>query len=118
VKFFLFAAVATGLLAGGCAVGVDTIGLKLAERTRFEVLWERYGGLPGNKAFAFAGDPTGINATGLVYGLDSGAEAGRKALDYCEEQRRVRHILTPCVLLAVDNNVLAATLPTRDAKGA
>lgn len=110
--------VAVGLLAGGCGAGVNTIGLKLAERTRFEVLWDRYGRLPGNKAFALAGDPAGINATGLVYGLSSGEEAREKALDYCEEQRVARRIDAPCALLAVDDNVLAAWLPAIHVKGA
>jgi hypothetical protein len=109
--------IGVGLLVAGCTTGVHTIGLKLAERTRFEVLWDRYGRLPGNKAFALAGDPAGINATGLVYGLSSGDEAREKALDYCEEQRLVRRIDAPCVLLAIDDNVLAASLPARHAKG-
>jgi hypothetical protein len=117
VKPVLAVAVAAGLLVGGCAAGVDTIGLKLAKRTRFEVLWDRYGELPGNKAFALAGDPAGINATGLVYGLTSGDAARAKALDYCEEQRVARRIDAPCVLLAVDDNVLAAWLPGRHVKG-
>jgi hypothetical protein len=110
-------AVAAGLFVAGCAVGVDPIGLKLAERTRFEVLWDRYGRLPGNKAFALAGDPAGINAMGLVYGLGSGDEAREKALDYCEEQRLTRRIDAPCILLAIDDNVLAASPPLRHAKG-
>jgi len=110
--------VAAGLFVAGCAAGVDTIGLKLAARTRFEVLWDRYGRLPGNKAFALAGDPAGINAMGLVYGMGSGDEAREKALDYCEEQREVRRIDAPCVLLALDDNVLAAWLPARPVKGA
>ena len=118
MKSVLALAVVVGFLTTGCAPGVDTIGLKLAERTRFEVLWERYGRLPGNKAFALAGDPAGINATGLVYGLGSGDEAREKALDYCEEQRIARRIDSPCVLLAVDDNVLAAWLPARHVKGA
>jgi hypothetical protein len=118
VKSFFLAAVASGLLVAGCNVGVETIGLKLAERTRFEVLWERYTRLPGNKAFALAGDPEGINATGLVYGLGSTDEARDKALDYCEEQRRVRRIDDPCLVFAVDDHVLAARLPAREVDGA
>jgi hypothetical protein len=109
--------VVAGLFVAGCAAGVDTIGIKLAEHTRFEILWDRYGRLPGNKAFALAGDPTGINAMGLVYGMGSGDAAREKALDYCEEQRLVRRIDAPCVLLAIDDNVLAASLPARRAKG-
>lgn len=111
-------AITVVLVVAGCAARVDTIGIKLAEHTRFEVLWERYGRLPGNKAFALAGDPAGINATGLVYGLASGDEARAKALDYCEEQRVARRIDAPCVLLAVDDNVLAAWLPAWHVKGA
>ena len=101
----------------GCAAGVDTIGLRLAERTRFEILWDRYGRLPGNKAFALAGDPAGINAMGLVYGMGSGDEARAKALDYCEEQRLVRRIDPPCVVLAIDDNVLAASMPAPARQG-
>lgn len=118
MRAFIALALGVGLLVAGCATGVDTIGLKLAKRTRFEVLWDRYGRLPGNKAFALAGDPQGINATGLVYGMPSGEAARVRALDYCEEQRLARRIETPCVLLALDDDVLAADLPARRSKGA
>lgn len=118
MRAFMMLALGVGLFVAGCATGVDTIGLKLAERTRFEVVWERYGRLPGNKAFALAGDPQGINATGLVYGMPSGEAARARALDYCEEQRLARRIESPCVLLALDDDVLAAWMPGRSAKGA
>jgi len=118
VKAFIMLALGVGLFVAGCATGVDTIGLKLAKRTRFEVVWERYGRLPGNKAFALAGDPRGINATGLVYGMPSGEAARARALDYCEEQRVARRIESPCVLLALDDDVLAAWPPGRSAKDA
>lgn len=118
MKAFIMLALGVGLFVAGCATGVDTIGLKLAKRTRFEVVWERYGRLPGNKAFALAGDPRGINATGLVYGMPSGEAARARALDYCEEQRVARRIESPCVLLALDDDVLAAWPPGRSAKDA
>jgi len=118
MKSLLAVAVVAGALVAGCVARVDTIGLKLAERTRFEILWERYGRMPGNKAFALAGDPAGINATGFVYGLSSGEEARAKALDYCEERRIARRIEAPCVVLAIDDDVLAGWLPARPVKGA
>ena len=110
--------VIVSLMFTGCTLGVDTIGLKLAKRTRFDIVWDRYSRLPGSKAFALAGDPAGINATGLVYGMSSGEEAGQKALDYCEEQRTVRRIEDPCALLAVDDNVIAAWLSAKPGRGA
>jgi len=118
VRFVLALVIVSGCLVAGCVAGVDTIGLKMSAQTRFEILWERYARLPDNKAFALAGDPAGVNATGLVYGLSSGEEAREKALDYCEEQREARRIDAPCVVLAVDDNVLVAWLPLRHVKGA
>lgn len=98
--------VVTALVAVACSPRYDTIGLPLAERTVFDVNWDRFSRLPGSKAFALAGKPDGRNAIGLAYGMDTPAAARARALDYCEEERKARSIDAPCTLLAVDKTVL------------
>jgi hypothetical protein len=95
----------TVLALAGCSIGTDTIGLRLAKRTVFDVNWKRYERLPGSKAFALAGDPAGLNVIGLVYGLPSSDQARLRAMDYCEEEREARAIYAPCIIVAVDDVV-------------
>ena len=90
----------------GCAGGVAPIGLELRERTSFQSDWKRYERVRSSKAFAYAGDPAGLAVTGMAYGMGSPIDAQARALDYCEEQRVARGLADPCVLLAVDEEIL------------
>ncbi len=105
----------------GCGVLSAPIGLDLASKTSFEADWHRYTRVRTSKAFAYAGDPTGLSVTGLAYAMPSKVEAETRALDYCEEQRAVRGIATPCVLLAIDDEIVRVSaerpLPTTDRAG-
>lgn len=87
----------------GCAVRGAPIGLKLSNQTSFDRDWQRYARVKTSKAFALAGDPTGLCVTGLAYGMSSRVEAEARALDYCEEQRIALSVVPPCVIFAVDD---------------
>ena len=105
----------------GCGVPTAPIGLELASQTSFEVDWHRYTRVRASKAFAYAGDPTGLSVTGIAYDMPSPVEAETRALDYCEEQRVARGLATPCVLLAIDDEIVRVSaelpLPMTDRAG-
>jgi hypothetical protein len=100
-------------IAAGCSHAFEPIGLELGRSTSFEADWHRYGRVRSSKAFAYAGDPKGLSVTGLAYGMASRVEAETRALDYCEEQRIARGLATPCVIYAVDGEIVdvAARVP-------
>jgi len=102
----LLAALCCTSLAAGCTRTLEPIGLEIRRTTHFEVDWHRYGKVRTSKAFAFAGDPTGLSVTGMAYGMPSRLEAEARALDYCEEQRVARGLAVPCVIYAVDDDLL------------
>jgi hypothetical protein len=103
---------------GGCARGVAPIGLEIGSRTSFELDWNRYERMRTSKAFAYSGDPRGVCVTGLAYGMKSTSAAETLALDYCEEQRLARGLLTPCELLAVDDALVSTSAMRPDAGAA
>jgi hypothetical protein len=100
----------------GCGILTTPIGLDLASKTSFEADWHRYTRVRASKAFAYAGDPMGLSVTGIAYNMPSPVEAEARALDYCEEQRVARGLASPCVLLAIDDEVVRVSaerpLPT------
>ena len=96
-------------LFGGCTGSTAPMGLEIGSRTSFEIDWHRYERMRTSKAFAYAGDPRGLCVTGLAYGMKSTTEAETRALDYCEEQRLARGLLTPCELLAVDDALVSTS---------
>jgi hypothetical protein len=98
----IFAAIVTS----GCGVSTAPIGLELASKTSFQADWHRYKRVRTSKAFAYAGNPGGLSVTGIAYGMTSTIEAETRALDYCEEQRLARGITTPCILLAIDDQIV------------
>lgn len=96
----------TALLAAGCGVRGEAIGLEIGSRTSFDKDWQRYARVRASKAFAYAGDPVGLSVTGMAYGMPSRLEAETRALDYCEEQRVARGLSAPCVIFAVDDQIV------------
>ena len=101
-------------LVSGCTHSFEPIGLEIGRSTSFEADWHRYRRVRTSKAFAYAGDPTGLSVTGLAYNMPSRVEAETRALDYCEEQRLARGLETPCVIFAVDGEIVdvSARAPT------
>ena len=93
-------------LAAGCTHSFEPIGLEIGRSTSFEADWHRYKRVRTSKAFAYAGDPKGLSVTGLAYNMASRVEAETRALDYCEEQRVARGLATPCVIFAVDREIV------------
>lgn len=102
-------ALAIALLVAGCGARSTPIGLDIGSRTSFERDWQRYARVRASKAFAYAGDPAGLSVTGMAYGMPSKVEAETRALDYCEEQRLARGVVPPCVIFAVDSDVIQAS---------
>ena len=103
------AVLACAALFAGCTHAFEPIGVEIGEATSFQSDWHRYGRVKTSKAFAYAGDPSGLSVTGLAYGMPSRVEAEARALDYCEEQRVARAIATPCVVFAVDAEIVDVT---------
>jgi hypothetical protein len=114
-------AIVAAVVASGCGMHAAPIGLELASKTSFQADWHRYTRVRTSKAFAYAGNPGGLVVTGIAYGMTSAIEAETRALDYCEEQRLARGIPTPCILLAIDDEIVRVSAehpaPSANRKG-
>lgn len=74
----------------------------------FDTEWIRYlaGGTP--KAFVLAGDTRASSASGYAVDLSSEAEAIEAAIEACEARRGELRIESPCVLYALNDEVVAS----------
>lgn len=75
--------------------------------TDFDAEWNRYLAEGTPKAFVRAGDTGAPSASGYGVGLSSEAEAIESAIETCEARRGELRIESPCVLYAINDEVVA-----------
>lgn len=71
-------------------------------------LWREYEQLPGHRAMAIAGRPERTWVAGMSANLPTPAEAEKEALAECGRRRLDRRLRVPCLLYAVDDEIVFA----------
>lgn len=71
-----------------------------------EPLWRDFQELPLRRALVLAGDPQRLWVAGMAGGLPSQARAVAVATEQCRAKRKQRRMREPCLVYAVDDEIL------------
>lgn len=104
IKFALLSALL--MTVYGCASGKGKYEARLDPPDAFNLAFQRYKELPGQKVIVVAVDPTGEWAFGLDHGKASLKEAAVIAAEKCDKARADYRVFTKGRLFAVNNDVV------------
>lgn len=69
-------------------------------------LWRQYQELPLRRALALSGDPDRAWVAAMAGGAERQEDAIDAALEGCRQKRKDRRLRTPCLLYAVDDEIV------------
>lgn len=105
--FIKFALLSALLMTGyGCASGKGTYETRLNPPDEFNLVFQKYKELPGQKVMVVAVDPTGEWAFGFDDGRATLKEAAIAAAAKCDKSRFDFRVYTKAKLFAVNNKVV------------